>query len=279
MAAMSNKLLSIGAFARLSRLSVKRLRHYDELGLLEPASVDERSGYRYYTPEQARSGLIVSMLRSLDVSLPVIERVISGDPSEGVMALAEERRRLAADVERRRAALHAIERILEHGPTAHDVAVATDRERKVRVVRASAAATDVAATVERLIAGLVSELAASDATWRPPIVGLYPLEIDERLDVAVCVELVASTPAVDAETLPAVVGATIRHVGPYTELPLAYHTLFAWVADRGHDPCGPVRELYLTDPSGAEPEALVTELILPIKPPIEGGQRARDPDD
>ncbi|GAA3158787.1 MerR family DNA-binding transcriptional regulator [Nonomuraea salmonea] len=45
---MNDGYLPIGRFARLCRLSVKRLRHYDELGLLVPAHVDPDSGYRHY---------------------------------------------------------------------------------------------------------------------------------------------------------------------------------------------------------------------------------------
>ena len=50
----TGELLSIGRFARLSGLTVKALRHYDAEGLLRPAHVDEWTGYRYYTAEQAR---------------------------------------------------------------------------------------------------------------------------------------------------------------------------------------------------------------------------------
>ncbi|GII81421.1 hypothetical protein Sru01_64030 [Sphaerisporangium rufum] len=49
---MHGELLTIGRFARLCRLSVKRLRHYDELGLLAPVHVDAGSGYRYYAAGQ-----------------------------------------------------------------------------------------------------------------------------------------------------------------------------------------------------------------------------------
>lgn len=44
--------LTIGAFSRLSRLSLKALRLYDSLGLLPPVWVDAESGYRYYAAEQ-----------------------------------------------------------------------------------------------------------------------------------------------------------------------------------------------------------------------------------
>ena len=42
----------IGEFSRFSRVSVKMLRHYDELGLLTPAHVDPQSNYRYYSADQ-----------------------------------------------------------------------------------------------------------------------------------------------------------------------------------------------------------------------------------
>jgi len=40
----------IGIFSKLGRVTIKTLRHYDEMGLLTPAHVDEENGYRYYTP-------------------------------------------------------------------------------------------------------------------------------------------------------------------------------------------------------------------------------------
>jgi hypothetical protein len=57
------KLLTIGEFARLSRLSPKALRLYDELGLLRPCRVDEWSGYRYYAPSQLERARLVGWLR------------------------------------------------------------------------------------------------------------------------------------------------------------------------------------------------------------------------
>jgi hypothetical protein len=63
---MDAALMPIGGFARLCRLSVKRLRHYDDLGLLRPAWVDPDSGYRYYRADQAREALSIGLLRSPD---------------------------------------------------------------------------------------------------------------------------------------------------------------------------------------------------------------------
>ena len=54
--AMDAELLSIGRFARLTGLSIGALRHYHELGLLQPAAVDPMTGYRSYAPCPGRGG-------------------------------------------------------------------------------------------------------------------------------------------------------------------------------------------------------------------------------
>ena len=68
--------LSIGEFARRSRLSVKALRLYDELGVLVPARVDEASGYRYYEVAQLEAARLVAMLRQLELPLAAIKELI-----------------------------------------------------------------------------------------------------------------------------------------------------------------------------------------------------------
>ncbi len=72
--------VSIGEFARRSRLSIKALRLYDELGVLVPARVDEASGYRYYHLAQLESARLIAMLRQLDFSLAAIRELLISDP-------------------------------------------------------------------------------------------------------------------------------------------------------------------------------------------------------
>src|ERR1700735_137181 len=71
------ELMTIGAFARASRLSAKALRLYDELGLLPPAHVDPVSGYRFYQPAQREQARLVAWLRGLGMPRARI-RVIRG---------------------------------------------------------------------------------------------------------------------------------------------------------------------------------------------------------
>lgn len=76
----SGELVTIGEFARLSRLSAKALRRYDELGLLRPALVDPVNGYRYYDPAQAERARLVAWLRRIGMPLGRIGRVVELAP-------------------------------------------------------------------------------------------------------------------------------------------------------------------------------------------------------
>jgi protein phosphatase len=83
------KFLTIGAFARVCRLSPKALRLYDELGLLKPAHVDEVSGYRFYSPDQLERARLVAWLRRLGMPLARIAEVCDlprADAAEAVAA-------------------------------------------------------------------------------------------------------------------------------------------------------------------------------------------------
>jgi DNA-binding transcriptional MerR regulator len=67
----------IGEFSNLSGVSAKTLRFYDEIGLLRPASVDSRTGYRHYLPEQLEQLASILALKNLGVSLAEVRTLIS----------------------------------------------------------------------------------------------------------------------------------------------------------------------------------------------------------
>ncbi|MBL8089018.1 MAG: MerR family transcriptional regulator [Anaerolineales bacterium] len=69
-------MLSIGAFANMTRLSIKALRLYDQLGLLQPRHVDPQSGYRYYSIDQLSSARMIRNMREMDMPLATIRQVL-----------------------------------------------------------------------------------------------------------------------------------------------------------------------------------------------------------
>jgi PPM family protein phosphatase len=95
-------LMSSGAFARASGLSRKALRLYDELGLLPPAEVDPRSGYRFYQPAQLEQARLVAWLRRLGMPLAAIRSVSTMPPPLAAAELAGYWGRVEADIAARR---------------------------------------------------------------------------------------------------------------------------------------------------------------------------------
>jgi DNA-binding transcriptional MerR regulator len=96
MGSLQTELMSIGRFARLTGLTVKALRHYDELGLLRPASVDAETGYRSYGAEQVRRAETIRSLRRLELPLDDVATVLAtDDPALLRRVLVDHQRRTA----------------------------------------------------------------------------------------------------------------------------------------------------------------------------------------
>lgn len=72
-------MIKIGEFSKLSRVSIRMLRHYDDIGLLQPARIDEFSGYRYYEPKQLISIGKITSLKDMGFSLADISVLIDED--------------------------------------------------------------------------------------------------------------------------------------------------------------------------------------------------------
>ena len=261
--------MPIGEFARLARLTVKAVRHYDAEGLLVPATVDPHSGYRYYRAEQVRAAMTIALLRGLDVPLPVVRQVLSAPDDATVAAvLAEQRERLAAELARREQVLRTLDALRE-APERVPYAVAIAERAPLRLdgrtatVRARALDEDTGALCRAV-------LRDGTGAGRVPLVAVLPLDLVDEFDVLVGV------PAADGDAvLPGGAWATTLHVGPYPQLPLAYTALLEHVRGHGHRPVGPVTETYLTDPSTAEPQELVTRVAVALAPDGTSGTAAR----
>jgi DNA-binding transcriptional MerR regulator len=81
--------ISIGEFARRSRLSLKALRLYDKRGVLVPSRVDRASGYRYYDTAQLDQARLVVMMRELQLPLKAVRELLACDPAEASKRIAE----------------------------------------------------------------------------------------------------------------------------------------------------------------------------------------------
>ncbi|HEY7136813.1 MAG TPA: MerR family transcriptional regulator [Acidimicrobiia bacterium] len=246
-------LLAIGRFASLCRISVKTLRHYHEIGLLEPACVDRATGYRYYRMEQSRTAAAIVTLRGLDVPLHEIREVVtSSDPSLTAEVLSRQRRRLAsrlADSERR---LAVVEQLLaQEGDMTYDITEIDVPAVRVVSERVSGPqgmeAIAQAAGLTRLVAAL--ERARVEPVAQP-IVVVHDGD-EEHFDDEVCLPIGDEAVVPDdvvARELEPMHAATTTHVGPLDEVQLAVHAVIGWVQGRGHRFELPVRVRFVSMP-------------------------------
>ena len=80
--------LKVGEFSRLAQVTVKALHHYDELGLLKPASIDALTNYRYYTVEQLPRIHRIVALKDLGLSLEQIKLMLDEEmPTEQIRGM------------------------------------------------------------------------------------------------------------------------------------------------------------------------------------------------
>ena len=93
-------MLQIGEFSRLSRISVRMLRHYDQVGLLKPVEQDAQTGYRRYAVSQLAEANRITVLRDLGFPIREIGRLAHADDRELARALDDRARELEEGIGR-----------------------------------------------------------------------------------------------------------------------------------------------------------------------------------
>jgi DNA-binding transcriptional MerR regulator len=268
-------LLRIGDFSRASSLSVKALRAYHESGLLEPADVDPRTGYRSYSVAQLTDAAIIRRLRLLDVPLEAVKEVLDArDPAVTGKILREHGIVLEARLAGTQRAIDELNAALEV-PTLH-TPVHRRHEEALTVLTFSGTVSEASwlAFLDRAFAAL-SDAAADGAVIAGPFGGCYPTLLDDDAQEVVAFLPVASPPLLPASwraegvrvaELPTTEVAVVAHHGPYDDMDDTYRNLGAWVAEHAEPADLPVRELYLIGRADTDDlDELRTELCWPIR--------------
>ena len=108
------QLMAIGRFSRLTGVGVKALRHYDEVGLLVPAAVDDETGYRFYSADQVDRAEAIRLLRRLDMPLEEIGSALAAeDPAALRDALVSHQRQMAGREAELRASMARLQRLID----------------------------------------------------------------------------------------------------------------------------------------------------------------------
>jgi DNA-binding transcriptional MerR regulator len=266
---------TIGEFSRITGLSIKTLRFYDEKGLLPPAAVADASGYRYYDASSLERARIITRQRELQFPLQDIAAVLAecSDDSQLIshfqlqLKVIQERLRTdqrtakaleaAIACEAEAAALTAVGKFKVEERKVEPVIVAGCRMRG-RYSDCGNGFRIIAKAMGRFLAG-------------KPLCLYYDGEFkEEDADFEPCFPLrrTAAQPAgISVRTLPAVHCLTLIHQGPWPQLGRSYRLILSELHRRGLSAVLPTRECYLKGPGmifKGSPRNYLTEIQIPF---------------
>ncbi|MEK3783642.1 MerR family transcriptional regulator [Paenibacillus sp. FSL R5-0810] len=272
-------MMKISAFAKVSGLSIKALRYYDELGLLKPAHVDEQSGYRYYAEEQLLTVKRIAAYKEQGFTLeqlrPFLEDNIRADAvrdklSEKMKELQETVQSLQLQLDEVNSRLSHLEHIGTGDPEE------SIRTRKVPSQRVASLRDQVPRSQLCLLLDEVMKYAALQGEEEAgQLIILWHDDGNGNADVAdieVALPLSRDIPAngrVRVHVLPELESAAslIHHCDPYGYGCPVIPELKAWISSQGlvQSDREPIREMYLTSDKDIYGKKRPSELLIPLQ--------------
>lgn len=275
----TTELMPIGRFARLSGLTVKALRHYAEIGLLEPAWVDPDTGYRWYSLVQARAAEAIRRLRRLAVPLDEIRALVGAGDEVVRERLLAHRAWLEGQAVETRRILVELQRLIdgeeelvpESVRIKFELSIQEVAEQRFVAVTEDTHSDAMGTIVPRAIDEVRAYLAGLRVEPSGPPICICPFADDEgRLQTQIGWPVAAEVPGrgrIEATTLPAVRALVLKHTGPYEELSRSYRLMSEAMELHDLTPAGAPRELYVTDPDDVpDQNDHETVIVWPIGP-------------
>lgn len=268
----------IGMFSRMTNLTVKALRYYDEEGLFKPAHVDPATGYRYYGSGQLAEIHRIIALRQIGFSIEDIASLLRGRKTDAIVHM--KRRELDCQLNE---TLDRISRLNYYIASA-----SFDGARKETMTYTAAIKTTPECIVYskrfkapdhasyfKLIPAIGEEVTAANPGLKcsePPycFIECHDKEYKENdIDIELCeaVETFGKeTDDIKFKKLPAITVVATYHKGPYRNFPDAYKFLYGWIERNGYAITGNPRENYIDGIWNKESETdWLTELQIPVE--------------
>lgn len=270
-------MLKIGDFSKLSRISIRMLRHYDEIGLLRPKYIDPFTSYRYYGEDQLPIAGQITALRDMGFGLSAIGEILRSydNPEKLAEFLAVKRAELQAEAEEVAHRLllleTAINRLRKDGNAMkYNVTLKTLPERYVASVRKVIPSYEQEGILWNI---LMSEAAGLNLQMADNCYSLAIFHDEDYKESDVDVEIQMSvkgsyknTENIVFKTVPPVDVASVTFKGSYGQLSAVNEAIANWIIDNGYEFNGPMFCIYHVSPAQTQnPDELVTEVCYPVK--------------
>ena len=264
------ELLSIGDFSRMTFLTVKALRHYHDVGLLEPARTDPSSGYRYYRLEQVGPARLIRRLRELDLPVDDVRTVLSApDEATRNAVMVEHLDRMSRQLDQVQDTVDSLRRMLSDDGEEIGVSYRDEPATMVLAIRGHVDGDSAVSWWIEAFTELHRLLRTAGISRTGPDGAEFPTEFfTEGAAELVAFVPVDRVPALagraEAVTRPAVRYAVALHDGPMVDLDGAYSAVGQKVFEEALASDGPVVERYLSLGDQDDLLAHHTEVCWPV---------------
>lgn len=271
-------MVKISDFSRLSLVTVKALRHYDDIGLFKPAYVDHLTGYRYYTVEQMPRLKRILALKEMGLALEQIRQIlneaISQEQIVGMLRLKRAELQQQVQMEQTRLArLETWLRQFEQEKNMYEVKVKSVPAILVASMRSVVPDRSQFGMVFNRLFGTLRQVMEENqktAEFAGPAIALYHDEeyCEQNIQVEATCPItghIREGSEVVVRELPAVSEmAYVEHRGPFTGLPGAFDALLQWIETQHYTINGAGREVYVHYNPQDDPSAWLTEVQFPV---------------
>jgi len=268
-------MIRIGDFSKLSRISIRMLRHYDELGLLKPEDVDRLTGYRYYSLAQLRRANRIAMLRDMGFNLASIAEILKlKDDPEALRAFLsvklEEVKEQEQEAQKRIALIErTLKQLRKEQEMEYDVTLKTMPQRYVASLRKVIPTYQDESTLWHLMGQETGkELRMATPSYSLAVFhdeGHKESDVDVEIQIAVLGEH-EDTDNVIFKTVGPIEIASAVYKGSYDQITEVNEAVASWVSDNDFEYSGPMFCIYHVSPGhDPNPENWVTEICYPIR--------------
>lgn len=268
-------MLKIGTFSKLSRISVRMLRYYDDQGLLQPESTDPDSGYRYYSESQLVTANRISAFRDMGFGLAEIRQLLLCDDKDLLDDhLLHQRRAITAQMAQLHQQLALLDsarnQLRKESNMEYNVTVKSLPERYAACCRMTIPTYEQEGM---LWSNLVSETIPLGVKTGEDCIMAVTYHDGEYKETDVDCEAwktvigrYEDTDHVKFRTLPEVTFASAIHHGSYTGIGDAIAAVAAWIEANGYEYDGPAFNIYHVSPAETQdPAQFLTEVCYPVR--------------
>ncbi|MFT5873488.1 MAG: DNA-binding transcriptional MerR regulator/effector-binding domain-containing protein [Clostridium sp.] len=264
----------IGDFSKITNLSVKALRYYDEENILNPSYRNEENSYRFYNDNDFKKAELIMFLREVDFSISEIKDVmlICKYKTDLSYILEEKKDMINKKIMVEKLLLKKINlyinpNLVEDDNMIYKIEIKDIPAIKVASIRYKGKYSDCGKYISRIYKVLKGE------TNGEPFNCYYDGEYKEDADIESCVP--TSKQLYDNEItikeLPPITAISTIHTGSYKSFNIAYKAIFDYAERKNISCLTPSREIYIKGPGmifKGNPNNYVTEIIIPIKEEI-----------